>query len=51
MSEFLQGNLHLEEKLVSHLRREAVTDEYALDDEILTVGRHGVSGDKPSLLA
>ena len=51
MSEFFQDELHLDEQIVGHLRREAVTDEYALDDEIFTVGRHGVCRNKPALLA
>ncbi len=51
MGECVESSLHFNEELVGHLPREAVADKDALDDEIFTVGRHGVGRNQPASLA
>src|ERR1700677_1278172 len=51
MLQMRDGAFHLEEKLFSHFAREAVTNQDALDDEVLPVGRHGIGGNEPAVLA
>src|ERR1700728_2691500 len=51
MLQMCDGAVDLEQKLFSHFPREAVTDEDALNDQIFTVRRHGVRGNKPAALA
>ena len=51
MGELIENSFHFNEELVGHLPRETVADKDALDDEISTVGRHGVGRDQPASLA
>ena len=51
LGEFVQDDLHFFEKPIRHLLREAVPDEYALNDKVFTVGRHGVSRNQPAAIA
>jgi hypothetical protein len=51
MLQMLDGAGHLDQKLLGHFAREAMTDENALDNEVLAIGGHGIRGNQPAALA